>query len=169
MIIREVTTSDVPALTKVAQESYIDAFGDTLTNEDLQDVLKSRSEDYFYSVLSTDTILVALEETTLVGFIQFGKVSYDSIQPNEYDIELKKIFIDTAHHRKGIGKQLMDAMFSHRLLVKTQCVYLDVYAKNIKAISLYKKYGFSVIGKVPYKANGKIISHDLLMQRVTNN
>ncbi len=144
-----------------------DAFGNTMSKQDLDEALKARSKEYFYSVLGKDTILIVIEGDTLVGFIQFGEVSYDGIIYTTNDIELKKVFVNTAHHGKGIGKQLIEAMLFHGRLATVTNIYLDVYEKNKKAITLYEKYGFRVIDKVPYKANEKIIGYDLLMKRST--
>jgi len=167
MIIREVASSDIPSLAKLAQKVYTNTFSHTMSEEELQDALKARSEEYFYVVLGKDTILVALNEDTIVGFIQFGEVVYDSIQSTALDIELKKLFVDTVHHGKGIGTQLIEAMLAHKRLVNIQNIYLDVYTKNMKAIALYRKYGFQEVGKIPYKPNGRIIAYDLLMKRVS--
>lgn len=169
MIIREIIQPDVPSLAKLAQKVYTDTFGDTMSASELQDALKARSEEYFYSVLGKDTIFVALDGATIVGFIQFGEVDYDSINTTIQDIELKKLFVDTEHHRKGIGTQLIEAMLAHKRLVHIQNIYVDVYTKNTKAIALYKKFGFQEVGKIPYKPNGRILAYDLLMKRVNSN
>lgn len=168
MIIREITQSDVPSLAKLAQKVYTVTFGDTMSQEELQDALKARSEEYFYAVLGKDTVFVALEGATIIGFIQFGEADFDSVKTTRNDIELKKLFVDTEHHGKGIGSQLIEAMLAHEKLVNIQNIYLDVYPENVKAIALYKKYGFQAAGEIPYKPNGKVIGYDLLMKRVNS-
>jgi diamine N-acetyltransferase len=167
MTIREVTSSDIPFVARLAEKTYTETFGNTMSADELQDALKARSKKYFYSVLEKDTILIALDGEVIVGFIQFGEVFYDSIKTTIYDIELKKLFVSTAHHGKGIGGQLIEAMLAHKRLVNIRNIYLDVYTKNMKAIALYRKYGFQEVGKIPYKPNGRIIAYDLLMKRVS--
>lgn len=115
-------------------------------------------------LLGKDTLLISLEDEVIVGFIQFGEVRCSFVKPELNDIELHKIFINTSHHSKGIGTQLMDAMFSNSRLKDTKNIYLDVYPENTKAIGLYNKYGFESIGTIPYIANGEIVGHDLLMK-----
>jgi diamine N-acetyltransferase len=165
MIIHELIQTDIPALARLAQKTYILAFGQTMTKEELQDVLKLRSEDYFRSNINKDTILVAYEKKKLLGFIQFGKADYDSIETTDKDIKLDKIYVDSNNQGKGIGKQLMDAMLTHKRLEGIENIYLDVFGANQKAFKLYEKYGFKVIGKIPFKVNGKIIGYDLLMKK----
>lgn len=164
MIIRDATEKDTATISKLAQEIYASSFGHTMSHEELTEILKTRSKDYFYSALKRDTILVAEEENEVIGFIQFGAVTLESVTATDKNLELIKIYIDTNHQGQGVGKALMKAMFEHPRLDRIENIYLDVYTKNDKAIGLYKKYGFKIIGKIPYRVNGKIIDYDLLMQ-----
>ncbi len=93
MIIRDATQNDIQSLAKLAQETYSDTFGHTMSSDELENALKSRSEEYFNSILHNETILVAEHNNSLLGFIQFGYVTYDSIQTTDKDIELNKIYI----------------------------------------------------------------------------
>lgn len=166
MIIREATLKDIPLIAELAQKTYTDTFGHTMSQIDLKKVLETRSEKYFHSIFKKDTILVAEDNKNIIGFIQFGQVSNKDIQANETDIELKKIYINKNNQGQGIGKQLIEAMLKHNRLVNIKNVYLDVFTENIKAIGLYKKYGFKIIGKTPFKAGNKIVGYDSLMKKV---
>lgn len=164
MTIRQATIETIPQLTKLAQETYLATFGDTMTDDEKIEALKTRDEAYFRTAIQSDTILVAIGNKQLMGFIQFGAVTYDSIDSTDQDIELNKIYIDIRHQGKGIGKALMEAMMNHPKLDKIKNIYLDVYDNNEKAIALYEKYGFKTIGKTPFELNGKIVGYDLLMK-----
>jgi len=163
MIIREAKQDDLPSLAKVAQDTYKTTFTD-LSDDEMEAAFKTRNEAYFQQALNTETILVAVEDLQVVGFIQFGAVTYDSIETTDEDIELNKIYIDKNNQGKGIGKALMAEMMKHPRLDNIKSIYLDVYDKNDKAIGLYKKYGFKTIGRIPFKLDGKIVGYDLLMK-----
>jgi len=135
-----------------------------MSDENLHKAFGGRSEKYFHSVIDKDTILIAEDKHIIIGFIQFGAVTIPSIKTNDEDIELNKIYVRTDQHGKGIGKKLMESMLSHQRLENVERIYLDVYGENKKAIGLYEKYGFSIIGKTPFIADNKIIGYDLLMQ-----
>lgn len=167
MSIREAKPNDIPAISKLAKETYIATFGQTMSQEELIEALKTRSEEYFTDVIRTDTILVA-EEEKIVGFMQIGRVTITSVQASDRDLELIKIYIDENQQGKGIGKALMEVMLKHPRLNGIENIYLDVYDENKKAIGLYEKYGFKIIGKTPFKINNKIVGYDLLM-KYTNN
>lgn len=166
MAIRVATLEDIQLITELAQRTYTDTFGHTMSQADLKETLKTRSEKYFYSALKKDIILVAEDNKKIVGFIQFGKVSNKEIQASDKDIELKKLYVNKNSQGQGIGKQLIEAMFKNNRLVNIKNIYLDVFTENIKAIGLYKKYGFKIVGKTPFKTGNKIIGYDLLMKKV---
>ena len=61
MIVRPATPADVPALAELAARTWTDAFGHTVSAEDLAAELeKRRSEAYFRTALASDTALVTL-------------------------------------------------------------------------------------------------------------
>ena len=140
-------------------------FGHTLTENELEEALKTRSAEYFSSIMDKDVILIAEVNTTLKGFIQFGHPSYKDLSFEKGDIELKKVYVDQAFQGQGVGKQLMEAMLTHSLVKSARNIYLDVFTENDKAINMYKKFGFEIIGKTPFEINDKILGYDLLMKK----
>lgn len=55
---------------------------------------------------------------------------------------LDEIYLEEEYRNKGIGKDIIK-----NILKNNSIVYLWVYKKNIKAISLYKKMKFKIINK----------------------
>lgn len=168
MRIRNLIKADIPSLAQLAQQTYAETFGKTMSEEELEKALDARSENYFSSVIDKDVILVAIEDNQLVGFIQFGRVTYGTIPATSSDIELNKIYVKKQHQGKGIGSKLIEAMLDHDRLVDIKNIFLDVFAQNKKAISLYQRFGFKIIGKTPFEINGQIIGYDLLMKLERN-
>jgi len=165
MNVRIAKPTDLAQIVSLAQEVYTQTFGDEMSEEELKLALETRSESYFNKAIETDEIFVAEIGNQIVGFIQFGVVSYEEVEAKPEDIELNKIYVDPNYHGQGIGKKLIEAMLSSKRIKPTSDIYLDVYAKNEKATSLYKKYGFVEIGKVPFKTNQKVVGYDILMKR----
>jgi ribosomal protein S18 acetylase RimI-like enzyme len=163
MIIREAKPNDSAAIARIAQEVYKATFTG-LSKEEMEAALKMRDEAYFSQVIPTDLILVAIEDTRIMGFIQIGPVTYESVKATDRDVELNKIYIDLHSQGKGIGNALMSNMLDHPRLKDIEHIYLDVFDKNPKAIHLYEKFGFKVIGRVPFSLKGEIVGHDLLMK-----
>lgn len=55
-------------------------------------------------------------------------------------IILEEIYLDEEYRNKGIGTDIIKNVLQNNAIV-----YLWVYKENVKAVSLYKKLGFSVI------------------------
>lgn len=163
--VRPAKKEDISSIAQLAQEVYTQTFGSGMTHEELQEALETRSESYFQSIFTRDTILLAEDRNVLIGFIQFGAVTINNINVREKDIELNKLYIRADQQGKGIGKLLMEAMLNHDRLENVSNIYLDVFTKNDKAIGLYQKYGFKTVGKTPFKVDGKILGYDLIMKK----
>lgn len=86
-------------------------------------------------------LLVALQEGTLVGFADARFVYGDG--------ELTNIAVSSQCRRSGVGTALMEAIFSHARAANTECITLEVRAKNTTAQAFYEQLGFVEIGRRP--------------------
>lgn len=59
------------------------------------------------------------------------------------NIDILSIFVDNMYRNKEIGSQLMNQLIE---LAKNKTITLEVANNNIAALSLYKKFGFKVVG-----------------------
>ena len=167
--IRKAALKDIPELSALASRTYADTFGHTMTADELKKALvETRSEKYFTLVFNKDVLLVAEENGELIGYIQFGRVEIKSIEATNQDRELKRIYIDKNNQGKGIGKKLMDAMLEYPEMKSANKIYLDVWAENDKAIGLYVKYGFTVIGETDFTVDDQVVGKDTVMMLSNN-
>ena len=168
MIIREAIEGDIPAISDVARRTYAETFGDGLTTEQLTSVLKStRSETYFKTAMDRGMILVALDNSQLVGYIQISDVGYrvEGVDVSECDQAIHSIYVDSDHQGRGVGRALMDAAFKHPRIREAEKVFIDVYEENTRALEFYKRYGFKSVGKVDVVIDGQVIGYDLVLMR----
>lgn len=73
-------------------------------------------------------ILVAEEGNTLLGFIAVWKI----------ESFIHHLYVDSLHHKKGVGKALLDAVIN----ILDQPVRLKCLVNNKNAISFYKSQGW---------------------------
>ena len=168
MIIREARRSDIPALSEVARKTYGETFGHTMTPEELYVQLEStRSEKYFHSIMDTDTILIAVLDDRLAGYIQVSDVRYNvkDIRVSGRDQAIHAIYVHSDFQDKGIGRALMDAAFQHPRLKAAENVFIDVYEENLRAVNFYHNYGFKEIGTIDVVLDGKKVGFDLVLMR----
>ena len=168
MIIREVRTKDVPALSELARKTYAEAFGHSLKPDDLAAELEeNRLEAYFRSAMNAETILVAVTGARLVGYIQLGdvRVNVDGRRPGEKDQAVNALYVHSALQGQGIGRALMDAAFESLRFQQARDIYIDVWDENRRAVDFYLNYGFKIVGKCDVITNGKYVGQDLVLKR----
>ena len=86
-----------------------------------------------------EAIYVAESENHLVGFALLrSKVGTEKIA------EIELIAVDPAFHGRGIGKALVAASIRH-YQEKTSEIHVGTQAKNLQAIGLYTRMGFSIV------------------------
>ena len=163
--IRPAEREDIPSIAIVAQKSFVDAFAHATDPDELaHEIKENRSEKYFEGIYGKDTILVALVNEEIIGYIQFGRVDHHYVESTDKDIDFKRLYILTKFHSQGIGSALIDAMFANERVKNASKVFVNVWDINTKAIRLYGKYGFIKTGKqYPYFFNGKEVGHDEIL------
>lgn len=166
MIIRPVAAREIPALSALASQTYAEAFGASMSAADLAAQLgATRSEAYFTNAIREDTILVAVVEEDMAGYVQLSDVRIPIDGATATDQELYALYVETSLQGQGIGRALMDAAFALPRFTNAPDVYLDVWDQNVRAVSLYKRYGFCVVGRRDVAVGGQVIGSDLVMVR----
>jgi RimJ/RimL family protein N-acetyltransferase len=161
--IRPATPSDVPALSELAKRTWAAAFGSSVSPEDeAAELEKMRSEGYFAEALRASTILVAEEDGTLLGYVQFGEVEIPEVEVRPGDQALHRIYVDLGLQGKGIGRELLKAAFRHPRLARASRIYLTVWERNEAAIRLYERFGFRTVGTTTFTIGGEVVE-DLVM------
>jgi diamine N-acetyltransferase len=157
MKIRQATRKDIPAIAGLATKTFIDAWGHTFTFEKLkQRIEEARSVSFYNRVFDKDKILLAEENSQLIGYVQFGKVTFEWQGVTHEDQEIQRLYVLSDYQRKGIGKALLEKAFSDPRLINARNIYLDVWSKNLEAQNLYRSYGFKEIG---------ILGNEVIMMR----
>ena len=83
-----------------------------------------------------DRVYGAFYDTTLVAFSMLR--GWDE----GYDIPSFGILVDAAHHGRGIGTQLTDWTIKEANRLSSPAIRLSVYARNTRAVRIYKRLGF---------------------------
>jgi ribosomal protein S18 acetylase RimI-like enzyme len=162
--LRPAEEADVPELSALAKRTWADAFGSSVSTEDLAAELENtRSEEYFRAALAADTILVAELDGDLVGYVQFGDVTIPEVEVRPGDQGLRRVYVETDRHGRGIGRALMNAALAHPRLAAARRIYLAVWEKNANAIGLYESLGFRTVGTTRFTIGSGEVAEDLVM------
>ena len=153
-MIRAAKPSDIPALSELAKRTWADAFGSSVSAEDAAAELEeTRSEEYFEQALQTDTILVAELGSELRAYVQFGNGT------------LRRLYVDTELQGRGIGGELLEAALEHPRLADAEEIRLQVWEKNERALRLYERYGFRIVGTTRFTIGREVVEDLVLVRR----
>lgn len=123
MIVREMTYNDIASVADVDRAAFSDAWKD----DSFADELKKDYSHYF--VAETDGEIM----------------SYAGIWCIYETAELIRIATSPNHQKKGVAKELMQAILECAKNCGCERMMLEVRKSNIPAQKLYKKFGFNEI------------------------
>lgn len=167
MIVRPIEGRDLPALSALAARTWADAFGHTVSEEEqAAELEQTRSEEYFRAAMEKDAILLAEDGGELVGYVQFGDVAIAEVDLEPGDQELRRVYVETRLHGRGIGRALTEAALAHPRLANAPQVFLQVWEENSAAVGLYESLGFRVVGRTRFTIGDGEMVEDLVMALV---
>lgn len=122
---------------------------------------EERSYLTFISTSKTSAVFLAEQNGNIVGTASYvGETKKRTAHRGRFSISVKK-----SEWGKGIGSLLTEAVISFaRQEAKAEIISLEVRSDNMRAIRLYRKYGFQKIGIYPgyTKIKGEWIPFDLM-------
>ena len=148
--IRRIDTDDVAALSVLARQTFYDTFTGTCTAEDMQGFL-----DQYYSETQLGKELLDEEmffffaeaDGAPVAYLQFKEEYKNFPEIKKWKaLELKRIYVLSEFHGKGIAQKLMDLYMDFAAEKKYEAVWLGVWEHNVRAQKFYEKYGFADSG-----------------------
>lgn len=83
---------------------------------------------------------------TLVGFIENDLIAYAISRFIIDELHINNIAVAAEYRRKGFGKTLLWLILKIASYSGVNIYHLEVRRSNLAAISLYKKFGFRIVG-----------------------
>ncbi|ASU34915.1 GNAT family N-acetyltransferase [Mucilaginibacter xinganensis] len=120
----------------------------------LSELIESNSEFYF-----------AMLADEIVGYL---KLNFNNTQTEFHDanaMEIERIYVSRNHHKKNIGKNLLNFAVNVAFQRQLKYIWLGVWEHNTNAIGFYSHNGFEVFSSHEFTL-GDDLQTDLLMKRV---
>ena len=168
-ILRAVTPTDIPALSRLAISSFVDKFGALYSSADLAAfIAEALSEANIARELANPDRLyrVAEQHGELLAFCKLGlSCGFPQYARGQNVLELKQLYAAAAATGQGIGGALMDWAMAEFAARGADEVQISVYAGNDGAHRFYRRYGFDKVADITFKV-GEQLDPEFLFARL---
>jgi ribosomal protein S18 acetylase RimI-like enzyme len=169
LVLRSANPADVPALSRLAIDSFIAKFGDLYRPEDRAVFLaESLEAPAIAAELANPDRLYRLAERDgqLQGYCKIGlSCGFPEYARGQRVMELKQLYTAPAAIGGGIGGQLMDWAMAEFAARRADEVQLSVYSGNEGAHRFYRRYGFEKVADITFKV-GEQLDPEFLFARM---
>ncbi len=164
--ITKITASDLHELENIGRQTFIESYGDRNTAENMESYLSENFNTHRLKSQLADPdseFYFAILNERVVGYLKlnFGKAQTEKKYPNS--VEIERIYVLKEFHGKKIGQLFCNKAFQLGQQYKLSYIWLGVWAENHKAISFYKKYGFTDFDTHTFKF-GNDEQQDIIMK-----
>lgn len=167
MIYRPATLADAPALANLGAETFVAAFGDLYTPQDLAAFLAEvHNAEAVAGEIAGESCTHRLveDDSTLVAFCKLRyPTKFGDYTEAANPIELGQLYALPTHTGHGIGAALMEWAIGHARAGHHDAILLSVYAENFGAQRFYQRYGFAKIADITFKV-GEQLDPELLYE-----
>lgn len=143
-VLREAGRADIPALARLAQDTYIETFGTLYQPEDLAAFFEEAlSEAAITAEMADPRVAYRVIEADgqLIGYCKVGPLKVPA-EPTGPALELRQLYLRQSAQGLGLGDALMAWAMSEARARGAQWFYLSVYSENYRAQRFYRRHGF---------------------------
>ena len=169
LILRGATAADIPALSRLAIDSFVAKFGHMYRAEDLAAFLEeSLREPAVAAELANPARLYQLAERggRLVGYCKLGlECGFPEFARGAKVLELKQLYTAADAAGGGIGGALMDWAMAEFAARGADEVQISVFSGNDGAQRFYQRYGFEKIADHTFRV-GEQLDAEFLFAKI---
>ena len=169
LTLRPATAADLPALTSLAAESFVDAFGHLYSPADLAAFLRETKSAAATAALVADpdgAMQVAMRGGEPVAYCKIGyKCGWPEQARGLKPMELKQLYAAASATGSGVGSALMDWALGALAAAGADEIQLSVWSGNHGAQRFYQRYGFEKIADVTFKV-GEQVDEEFLLAKL---
>ena len=138
-IIRRATLEDLTAITEIYNEAILQ----TVATFDAEPKTVEERKDWFTHHDSKHPILVAEQDETVTGWASLTKWSDRRGYSDTAEVSL---YVKKEHQRRGIGKQLLEALIEEGRKIGLHTVIAQIAGSNEPSITLFQHEKFEQVG-----------------------
>jgi ribosomal protein S18 acetylase RimI-like enzyme len=164
--IRMAVPADVDRLAELARRTFIAAFGEHNTEENLtRYVEQAFSREQLLSELEdrASTFIWAEQTGIPAGYAKLRRGTVGDCVSGPKPVELERMYAEIDQIGAGVGKTLLHTAIKIAQSEGFQSMWLGVWESNERAIEFYMRQGFVPVGEQPFVL-GSDSQTDLVME-----
>jgi diamine N-acetyltransferase len=153
--IRPAAPGDASALSRLAADTFRDAFEGENTPEDMDRyIAQAFTPEQQAAEIADPMCSVLLAEHAgesgpagLVGYAHLVSGEVPAAVRGPAPLELKRLYVSRAWHGRGVAQALMEASIGVARERGAETLWLGVWERNPRAVAFYAKHGFVRVGQ----------------------
>lgn len=165
--VRFATLEDAPALADLAARVFARTYGTAIPLDILHAYLaRSFAPEAVAAEVARPgvTHLLALENNAIIGYSKLEPSPLPPCVGASHAVELSKLYVDAAHHSRGIGASLLLRTLTEARHQGWNTLWLCAWEQNSRAVAFYHKWGFEIVGRTHIYVD-TVVFHDYVMER----
>lgn len=168
-MIREAVADDAARLAEFAERCFRGAFENDIRPAEMARYLPSAFGETIQrtEIIDPGTVmLLAQAGHDLAGYAHVRRQSAPEHIPSASPIELKRFYVATEWHGRGLAQQLMNSVIGVAEKLDGDLVWLGVWEWNARAISFYSKSHFVDAGSHPFLLGDEEQTDRIMIRRL---
>lgn len=165
--IRRATSADAAALAELAATTFREAY---LATNDPAHVEAHIADNYGVETLAaeladpTRLTWFALQGDAPVGFLTLRPGATTPAVSGPRPMQLHRIYVLAVRYGQGDGAALMQTALDEGRRLGCATLWLSLWDQNHRAMAFYEKWGFAIVGTMPFLFGG-VMYEDPVMAR----
>lgn len=167
LTIRKATPADAALLARLAEQTFRDTFAPDNTAANMDAHCREAFGEAIQAAeiaAPNRTNLLMEEGGEFVGFSQLRWRPAPACVTGRSPGEIQRFYIVKGWHGRGLAAPLMNACLAEARARGSDVVWLGVWERNPRAISFYRKFGFTEVGDHVFVV-GDDPQRDIIMSR----
>lgn len=164
----KVPLSGLEELLAISRETFLESFKDDNTEENMNAYLNAHlnKERLIQELTNPDSeFYFAMLDSKVIGYLKINFAGAQTELKDSNAIEIERIYVLKEYQRMKIGQVLYGKAVEIARQSGVNYIWLGVWEKNSKAISFYRKNGFTEFDKHIFML-GDDVQTDLMMKLV---
>lgn len=148
--IRKVTLNDIDQLQKIGKQTFSETFSGDNSEEDMNKYLEEHFsiEKLTAELNNTDSeFYFAVLDTAVIGYLKLNFGESQTELKDSKALEIERIYVPKEYHGQSVGQVLYEKAIQVANHKNVDYVWLGVWEENHRALSFYKKNGFTEFDK----------------------